>query len=129
VERTRRLGQPIEFAEQGLRRVVQGGAELAAYRVVQEALTNAVKHAPGRPTVVRVDHDGEAVAVEVTTAGGPGAGRRDVASTGGGRGLVGLAERVRVVGGELRAGTLPTGGFEVRARIPFETARAGAVAG
>lgn len=120
VERTRSLGQPVEYTEAGTERAVPGGAELAAYRVVQEALTNAVKHAPGRPTDVRVRYDPLAVAVEVTTAGGPDTVRRGVALTGGGRGLVGLGERVRVFGGELHAGTLPSGGFEVRARIPFE---------
>lgn len=56
VEQTRRAGQPVDFAEEGDPRANAGGAELTAYRIVQEALTNALKHAPGRATCVSVRH-------------------------------------------------------------------------
>jgi signal transduction histidine kinase len=113
VEQTRAAGQPVELDEEGDRQPMTRGAELAAYRVVQEALTNALKHAPGRRTVVRVRHDKGEVEIEVTTEG-PSVSSR----TADGRGLTGLRERVSVVGGELRAGWRPDGGFTVRARIP-----------
>lgn len=111
VESARSSGQPAELTEEGVRPPMTSGAELAAYRVVQEALTNAVKHAAGYPTAVRVRY-GTDVDIEVSTGGPVVAGFRD------GRGLTGLRERVSVVGGELRAGGRPDGGFTVRARIP-----------
>jgi signal transduction histidine kinase len=114
VARSRAAGQPVELVEQGRPRLMASATEVAAYRVVQEALTNALKHAAGERTVVRVDHGDEWMDLEVTTDGPsrPGLGR------GSGRGLVGLRERVSVVGGDLRAGTRPDGGFTVWARIP-----------
>ncbi|WP_346275515.1 histidine kinase [Pseudonocardia sp.] len=114
VARSRAAGQPVELVEQGRPRLMASATEVAAYRVVQEALTNALKHAAGERTVVRVNHGDEWMDLEVTTDGpsGPGLGR------GSGRGLVGLRERVSVVGGDLRAGTGSDGGFTVWARIP-----------
>ncbi|MCA2221053.1 sensor histidine kinase [Nonomuraea aurantiaca] len=115
VARTRGAGQPVELVEDGQPRAMEKAAEVAAYRVVQEALTNAVKHTAGERTLVHVRHGEEWMDVEVTTDGPsrPGLGR------GGGRGLVGLRERVSVVGGELSAGVRSGGGFTVRARIPM----------
>jgi signal transduction histidine kinase len=112
VEQTERAGQPVEFVEQGA--PVPGSAKVVAYRVVQEALTNALKHAHGRPTTVHVRHGEGEIVVEVATDGeGPSA-----ASPGGsGRGLDGLRERVDLLGGEFHAGRRE-GGFVVRARIP-----------
>jgi signal transduction histidine kinase len=118
VERTRLGGQPVELVEQGEHRKLGVAHELAVYRVVQEALTNAVKHAAGQHTVVRVGYGGDGVEIEVMSAGsGPGA------SASGGRGLRGLRERVAMVGGELRAGPGPEGGFVVHALIPAAGAR------
>ncbi|WP_415803305.1 sensor histidine kinase, partial [Isoptericola cucumis] len=132
VEQARRSGQPVEWAEDGDPRPLPDAVELAAYRVVQEALTNALKHAAGRPTVVRLRHGREHLEVEVTTHGpaSPGAATAPPgtaapppavvtpAAPPGGRGLAGLAERVRVLDGELESGPLPDGGFRVRASIP-----------
>ncbi|MEU5882970.1 histidine kinase [Spirillospora sp. NPDC047279] len=89
---------------------------LAAHRVVQEALTNAARHAPGAPVTVRVRHEGGAVAVTVTNL--PPSGPA-LLPPGGGRGLTGLAERVRLAGGTLRTGATGDGGFEVAARLPL----------
>ncbi|MEV0388787.1 histidine kinase [Nonomuraea sp. NPDC050643] len=114
VARARSAGQPVELVEDGAPRPMTGAAELAAYRVVQEALTNALKHALGRRTVVRIRHDRDEVDIEVSTEGPPAT----PAPAGAGRGLTGLRERVSVVGGDLRAGGSPDGGFTVRARIP-----------
>lgn len=111
VESARSAGQPVELTEEGERRPMTSGAELAAYRVVQESLTNALKHAAGQRTVVRVRY-GTDVDIEVSTDGPAAAASPD------GRGLTGLRERVGVVGGELRAGGRTGGGFVVRARIP-----------
>ncbi|MEV5520416.1 histidine kinase [Streptomyces pseudogriseolus] len=116
VEQTRRAGQPVEFTEQGTPAAATGSADLVAYRVVQEALTNALKYAHGQATSVLVRHSGRDITVEVGT---DGPGTRAVASPGGGgRGLAGLRERVDVLGGEFEAGPRPGGGFAVRARIP-----------
>ena len=88
--------------------------QLAVFRIVQEALTNARRHAPGSPVRVRVDGGGTALCVEVRNGGGRAA--RSV--RGGGHGLVGMRERVRMHGGTLEAGPTPDG-FVVRAQLPL----------
>lgn len=115
VEQTRRAGQPVRFTEQGTPAESTGSADLVAYRVVQEALTNALKHAHGSRTSVQVHHGGREITVEVGTEG---SGSRAASPGGSGRGLAGLRERVGVLGGDFSAGPGPGGGFEVRARIP-----------
>ncbi len=115
VERTRQAGQPVEFAEEGSPAESAGSAEFVTYRVVQEALTNALKHAHGSPTAVRVRYGEKEISVVVSTDG-PGSG---AGSPGGsGRGLAGLRERVDALGGEFSADRQAGGGFVVRARIP-----------
>ncbi|HXA60252.1 MAG TPA: histidine kinase [Streptosporangiaceae bacterium] len=122
VEQTRLSGQPVEFTEQGVRRPRTVDVELAAYRVVQEALTNAMKYAAGQRTLVLVRHGEEHVEIEVTTGGpapsSPAASAARTPGSAGGRGLGGLRERVRILDGELVAGPRPDGGFSVRAVIP-----------
>ncbi|MGC5305435.1 sensor histidine kinase [Micromonospora zamorensis] len=115
VAQTRQAGQPVEFTEDGSPAETTGGAEVAAYRVVQEALTNALKYAHGSRTTVHVHHGERETTVQVSTegsgsySGGPG---------GSGRGLAGLRERVGVLGGEFSAGRHTDGSFVVHARIP-----------
>ncbi|WP_187437694.1 sensor histidine kinase [Actinomadura decatromicini] len=123
VEQARRSGQPIEFSERGERRAQSVDVELAAYRVVQEALTNAMKYAAGQPTQVLVRHGEERIEITVTTDASPAAAPavRDAAPAGG-RGLAGLRARARMVDGELKAGPRPEGGFEVHATIPSKPA-------
>jgi signal transduction histidine kinase len=117
VEQTRRAGQPVEFSEEGRPPAGIGSAEMIVYRVVQESLTNALKHAHGSSTTVDVRHGDAEIAVEIGTDGTGSA----VASPGGsGRGLAGLRERVGVLGGEFSAGHRDGGGFVVRARIPVQ---------
>jgi signal transduction histidine kinase len=120
VEQTRAAGQPIEFEARGRRPELSAGCELAAYRVVQEALTNALKYAAGRKTEVRLDYRPDAVEIAVTTA--TATATTDwpsrIAEVGGsGRGLAGLRERVELFGGWLAVGH-DDDGFVVHARIP-----------
>jgi signal transduction histidine kinase len=114
----RRTGLDVRLDESGSARPVTASAGLAAYRVVQEALTNVGKHAgAGATATVRIHWAGE-LAVEVRNGGSelPPAGGTPVAS---GHGLVGLRERVALAGGRFVAGPLPVGGFQVSARLPF----------
>ncbi|WP_433341631.1 sensor histidine kinase [Micromonospora sp. CA-111912] len=115
VEQTRQAGQPVEFTEEGTPAETTGGAEVAAYRVVQEALTNALKYAHGSRTTVHVRHGEGEITVEVST---DGSDPHATAPGGGGRGLAGLRERVGVLGGEFSAGQRAGDGFVVRATIP-----------
>ncbi|MEW2625613.1 histidine kinase [Streptomyces sp. NPDC048106] len=115
VEQTRRAGQPVDFTEQGTPPASTGSADLVAYRVVQEALTNALKYAHGSRTSVQIRHSDREITVEVST---DGSGSCSAAAVGSGRGLAGLRERVDVLGGDFSAGSGTDGGFTVRARIP-----------
>ncbi|MDT0609087.1 sensor histidine kinase [Streptomyces lancefieldiae] len=115
VEQTRRAGQPVDFTEQGTPPASTGSADLVAYRVVQEALTNALKYAHGSRTSVQVRHGEREITVEVST---DGSGSHSAAAVGSGRGLTGLRERVNLLGGDFSADSGTDGGFTVRARIP-----------
>jgi signal transduction histidine kinase len=117
VERARTAGLPVGLTVDGEQRQLSAGLDLAAYRVVQEALTNVVKHGGGAPTEVRVHYRADAVEIRIADQGD---GALDVPLGGSGQGLVGMRERVRMYGGELRAGRRSDGGFEVRAVLPFE---------
>jgi len=117
VASARAAGLPVTVEVEGRRRPLPPGAEVAAYRVVQEALTNALKHAGRADTAVTVrwgEHDVELL-VEDAGAGAGGA----PALPAGGHGLIGMRERVRTYGGELEAGPRTGGGFRVRARLPL----------
>ncbi|WBP90104.1 sensor histidine kinase [Kitasatospora cathayae] len=118
VEGVRRAGLPVELTVRGEHRAVPPGVELAAYRVVQEALTNTVKHAGGTDATVTVDYASDHLRVEVTDTGGRPTG---AAATGNGRGLLGLRERLAVYGGTLHTGPRPRGGYRVTASIPLES--------
>jgi signal transduction histidine kinase len=114
----REAGTPVEV-EHGEVPVLAPGVDLAAYRIIQEALTNAAKHAPGRPTTVRFGRDGTDLAIEVRTAG---VARRNGSSENGtGHGLVGMRERADVYGGELEAGFDDRDDWVVRARLPLSS--------
>ncbi|OEJ97721.1 sensor histidine kinase [Streptomyces thermolilacinus] len=118
VEQARRSGQPVEFGEEGEQRPRSVDVELAAYRVVQEALTNALRYAAGQPTRVLLRHDDEHIEIVVTTDGPAAAPAARKPGPADGRGLAGLRTRVRMLDGALEAGPRPGGGFEVRATIP-----------
>ena len=114
VERTSAAGLPVAVEVTGTARPLPAAVGLAAYRIVQEALTNVTRHA-GRPVTatVRLDYAPDQLTVEVTDDG-PGA--EDASGTG--SGLLGMAERAAALGGQLDAGPRPGGGFRVAARLP-----------
>jgi signal transduction histidine kinase len=116
--RVREAGVPVELTVTGASTPLPAGVDLAAYRVVQEALTNTVKHAPGARVQISVDYRAEAVQVEVVDSGGTPSLLEAPDVDGNGRGLVGLRERLAVYGGTLHAGARPTGGYRVTATIP-----------
>jgi signal transduction histidine kinase len=117
VERARGAGVPVELQIAGERRELPAGLDLAAYRVVQEALTNVVKHGGGAATEVIVHYRADAVDVRIADRG---QGGLDARLGGTGHGLVGMRERVRMYGGELRTGRRRGGGFEVAVTLPLE---------
>ncbi|MBB6379859.1 signal transduction histidine kinase [Pseudonocardia eucalypti] len=116
VERARAAGLAVTATlDDGLDRVPRA-VGLSTYRIAQEALTNARKHAPGAPTAVSLRHT--AGGLELVVRSGPGAERTRPAP-GGGHGLAGMRERAALHGGELAAGPDPDGGFTVRAVLPW----------
>ena len=113
VQRVSDAGLPVEVSVRGANTALPPAADLAAYRVVQEALTNALKYAQHARTEVVLEFHVEGLALEVVDEGpGTAGGAAD------GRGLSGLAERVAVCGGTFTAGRRPSGGFAVRAWLP-----------
>jgi signal transduction histidine kinase len=116
VEQVRAAGLDIDLAVHGGPREVDAGVDLSAYRVVQEALTNALKHAGTAHARVRVTYLPDAIQLEVSDNG------RGATAVASGHGLVGMRERVALYGGEIFAGTLEEGGFTVRARLPLGSA-------
>ena len=112
--RTRAAGLDVALERSGDDAPLPAGVDLAAYRVVQEALANVVRHAGAEHATVRLTYDPRAVVVEVVDDG------RGAANGGGkaGHGLVGLRERVDLYGGDFQAGPRAEGGFGVRARLP-----------
>jgi signal transduction histidine kinase len=120
VERVRAAGQPVALRVEGDAAHVSASAGLAAFRVVQEGLTNAIKHAPGAAIEVRIVF-GKEVEVEVLDTGNTPASQAP-RTAGAGRGLAGLSERIRLLGGRLSAGATDSGGYALKATIPLEPA-------
>jgi signal transduction histidine kinase len=116
VEQAREAGLPVELRIEGKASQLPAGVDLTAYRLVQEGLTNVVKHAQATRAEVLVNYgDGY---LEVTVRDdGQGVGNGD----GGGHGLVGMRERVSVYGGELDAGPQTGGGYRLRAKLPLSS--------
>jgi signal transduction histidine kinase len=108
-------GLPVELTVEGEPAALPPGVELAAYRIVQEALTNARRHAGPAHAHVTVSYGRDALELEVADDG-----RGAFAGKGAGHGLVGMRERAGLYDGEVQAGPRPGGGFSVRARLPLE---------
>jgi signal transduction histidine kinase len=115
VEQVRAAGLPVELRIEGELRELPVGIELSAYRIVQEALTNALKHAGQAQASVHVRYGQDSLELEIVDDGVGAA--TPVAS--GGQGLVGMRERVALYGGRLDAGLRPSGGFAVRVLLPI----------
>jgi signal transduction histidine kinase len=123
VAQLRSAGMPVDLHVEGIVRVLPGGLELTGYRVVQEAMTNALKHAGQVPIDVRLRYEPAWLDIEVTDDG-PADGTSSVNGHDSGyRGLVGMRERVALYGGSLHTGPRPGGGFSVHAQLPFESCR------
>lgn len=122
IERTQGAGLRVTLKVTGQPRPAPAGVDLSAYRIIQEALTNVVRHAgTGASCAVSVSYTDADLVIRVTDDGGlpvtlPSV---SVASGGGGHGIVGMRERVHLCGGTFNAGSLPGGGFEVMAALPL----------
>lgn len=122
-ELARRVGEagvPVDVRITGTPYDLPPGIDLCAYRVVQEALTNVIKHAPQARTTVRVHYGADEVRVRVTDdgSGGPLVRAADAAAKTAGQGLIGMRERATIYHGTVIAEPAPEGGFDVRLRIP-----------
>jgi signal transduction histidine kinase len=115
LERMRALGMAVELHRRGEPWPLQRGLDVTAYRIIQEALTNVLKHAGHTKADVRLDYAPDHLAIEVADRG-PATYLPDENA---GRGLMGMRERVAAYGGELDAGPRPGGGFRVRALLPL----------
>ncbi|MGW5529641.1 sensor histidine kinase [Streptomyces xanthochromogenes] len=116
----RAAGLDVELHEEGRGPTPPAAVDLAGYRIVQEALTNTLRHAGTSRARVSVCRDEEFVRIHVSDNGRPGG--RSWRSAGSGRGLAGMRERAALLGGTLEAGPGPDGGFEVRAVLPIRYA-------
>jgi len=119
LEAMRASGLPVETVVEGEPRPLPPGVDLSAYRIVQEALTNVLRHAAGANARVVVRYQQDAIELEVAD---DGPGPAEDLEAAGGHGLIGMRERVQLFGGEVEAGPRPGGGFLVRARLPTEPA-------
>jgi signal transduction histidine kinase len=118
VERVRRSGLPVDVRVEGERVALAPGVDLAAYRIVQEALTNSLRHAEAEQATVRLRFGERDLDLEVSDDGRGAAAN----GAGGGHGLVGMRERASLYGGDVSAGRGPDGGYTVTARLPIERA-------
>ena len=120
IERVSAAGLTVEMHTTGTPASLPPGIDLAAYRVVQEALTNVLKHAGPASVAVRLQYRPAELAIKVSDAGGGASSTTPAAGTG--RGLIGMRERVALYGGQLNAGPRLGGGWRVDARIPLPAA-------
>jgi signal transduction histidine kinase len=117
IETAREAGTPVRLTLQGRVEPLPPGVNLTAYRIVQEALTNTRRHAPGAPVDLDLTYDVDALHMRIQDHG-PGPTARYRA----GHGLLGMEERIAMVGGSLRAGPAGGGGFQIEAELPIRDA-------
>jgi signal transduction histidine kinase len=110
----RRAGLPVELHVEGTPAALPGAIDLSAYRIIQEGLTNTLKHANASRADVRLRYAGDELEIEVRDDG-----RAAVPADGLGHGLVGMRERVKIYGGDMTAGAAGDGGFTLRTRLPL----------
>ncbi len=123
VEAARSAGTEVRLTSSGQPRPLVAACDHAAYRIVQEALTNAYKHAPGSAISVELRYEDDSLVVEIANGPAVATGPGEVVS--GGQGLTGLRERARLVGGMVHAGATGDGGFRVAGVLPYGAERAG----
>jgi signal transduction histidine kinase len=116
ISRTRTAGVEVSLEVEGEERPLPASVDLAAFRIVQESLTNVVRHSSADAARVHLDYEADALAVQIDD---DGSGPRADPDGDGGSGIPGMRERVAALGGELLAGAGPAGGFMVRARLPI----------
>jgi signal transduction histidine kinase len=119
LEQVRAAGLDVQLEIAGDARELPPALELSAYRIVQEALTNTLRHANAKHATVTVRFDPDALDLEIIDDGPLAAAQNG----GGGRGLIGMRERASAFGGRIEADRIPAGGFRVAARLPFPSAR------
>jgi signal transduction histidine kinase len=131
VDNARAAGLEVDVVTEGEARPLSPAVDAVAFRIVQESLTNVIRHAGAAHATVAVRHGEAGVEVEVTddgrgadtgdraAGGGAAGGGSGGSGSGGGHGLAGMRERVALLGGDLYAGARPTGGYRVRARLPL----------
>ncbi|MFC8841471.1 sensor histidine kinase [Streptomyces griseoincarnatus] len=119
VASSRGAGAPVELRRRGDARPLAPAADHAVYRIVQEGLTNAHKHAPGAPITVELRYEPDSLVVEVANAPVPDGTPPAPPAISGGQGLAGLGERARLVGGMVHSGPSPDGGFRLAGVLPY----------
>jgi signal transduction histidine kinase len=120
IEQVRTTGLEVKLELKGRLGELPAGVDLSAYRIVQEALTNTLKHAQATHARVQLERNEHELAIEVTD---DGAGQGNESTNG--HGLIGMQERVALLGGGLEAGPEENGGFAVKARFPLDRGRLG----
>jgi signal transduction histidine kinase len=118
-----KAGLAVKLQVNGTRPPLPAGVDLSAYRIVQEALTNVVKHAGSARAQVVIGYGDQDVTVEVTDDGRGAVTSVSDGRAGTGHGLIGMRERVAAFGGDLEVGPGPDGGFRVAARLPLAVDR------
>jgi signal transduction histidine kinase len=119
LDRARAAGLRVDLAIEGEPRPLSQSADLSAYRIVQEALTNVVKHAGRADTTVTLGYRDTGLELTITDRGDAGLSANAGAGSAGGHGLVGMRERAALFGGTVTAGPRSDHGFEVHALIPY----------
>ncbi|MFI2422532.1 histidine kinase [Streptomyces sp. NPDC018955] len=119
VASSRAAGAAVELRRSGTERALAPAADRAAYRIAQEGLTNAHKHAPGAPITVALRYEPDSLVVEVANGPVPAGVPAGPPAISGGQGLTGLRERARLVGGMVHTGPTPDGGFRLAGVLPY----------
>jgi signal transduction histidine kinase len=119
VESSRAAGLAVDVVVEGDGRPLPPAVDTAAFRIVQESLTNVIRHAGAARAVVAVRHSDDGVEIEVTDDGRGAVNGNGADGGSPGHGLAGMRERVALLGGELSAGTRRSGGYRVQARFPL----------
>ncbi|MFF9204776.1 histidine kinase [Streptomyces sp. NPDC014986] len=119
VASSRAAGAPVELRRSGTERSLAPAADHAVYRIAQEGLTNAHKHAPGAPITVALRYEPDSLVVEVANGPVPAGAPAGPPAISGGQGLTGLRERARLVGGMVHTGPTPDGGFRLAGVLPY----------